>query len=82
MLGIKLNITEMWKKTIIDEKIETKPLVKSDLNCELSERRYSQKTKTNQVKITKPLLNIKKHHRGSTRINPIVQNCFSTSNAI
>ena len=82
MLDIKLNVTEMWKKTIIDKKIETNLVLKSDLSCDLSERRYSQKTETNQVKITEPLLNIKKHHRGSTRINPIVQNCFSTSNTI
>ena len=78
--NIKLSITEIWKKTIIEEKFKRKPLVKSDLNCDLSKRCYSQKTETNQVKITEPLLNIKKHHRGSTRINPIVQNCFSTSN--
>ena len=44
MLDIKLNVTEMWKKTIIDKKIETNLVLKSDLSCDLSERRYSQKT--------------------------------------
>ena len=44
MLDIKLNVTEMWKKTIIDEKIETNLVLKSDLNHDLSERRYSQKS--------------------------------------
>ena len=44
ILNIKLNVTEIWKKTIIDEKIETNLVLKSDLNRDLSERRYSQKT--------------------------------------
>ena len=77
---IKLSITDILKKTIIDEKIKTKPLVKSDLNRDLSERRYSQKTERNQVPPLRAPFKHKKHHRGSTRINPIVQNCFSTSN--
>ena len=77
---IKLSITDILKKTIIDEKIKTKPLVKSDLNRDLSERRYSQKTERNQVPPLRAPFKHKKHHRGSTRINPVVQNCFSTSN--
>ena len=40
MPDTKLHVTEMWKKTIIDEKIETNPLVKSDLHWDLSERCY------------------------------------------
>ena len=36
MLDIKLNVIEMWKKTIIDEKIETNLVLKSDLNCDFS----------------------------------------------
>ena len=32
MPDTKLHVKEMWKKTIIDEKIETNPLVKSDLH--------------------------------------------------
>ena len=77
---IKLSITEILKKTIIDEKIETKPLVKSDLNCDLSEWRYSQKTERCTVPPLRAPFKHKEHHRGSTRIHPIVQNCFSTSN--
>ena len=50
MLDIKLNVTEMWKKTITDEKIETNLVLKSDLNCELSEQRYSQKTERDGLK--------------------------------
>ena len=33
----KMNVTETWKKTIIDEKIGMKPVVKLDLHCDLSE---------------------------------------------
>ena len=36
MPDTKLHVTEMWKKTIIDEKIKTNPVVKSDLHCDLS----------------------------------------------
>ena len=50
MLDIKLNVTEMWKKTIIDKKIETNLVLKSDLSCDLSERRYSQKTERDALK--------------------------------
>ena len=50
MLDIKLNVIEMWKKTIIDEKIDTNLVLKSDLNCDLFERRYSQKTEKDGLK--------------------------------
>ena len=50
MLDIKLNVIEMWKKTIMDEKIETNLVLKSDLNCDLFERCYSQKTERDGLK--------------------------------
>ena len=50
MLDIKLNVIEIWKKTIIDEEIETNLMLKLDLNCDLSERRYSQKTERDALK--------------------------------
>ena len=50
MLDVKLNVTEMWEKTISDEKIETNLVLKSDLNCHLSERRYWQKTERDGLK--------------------------------
>ena len=50
MLDTKLDVTEKWKKSIIDEKIETNLVLKSDLNCDFSERRYSQKTERDGLK--------------------------------
>ena len=50
MLDIKLNVTEMWKKTIVDEKIETNLVLKSDLNCDLSERVIHKKTERDALK--------------------------------
>ena len=50
MRDTKLNVIEIWKKTIIDEEIETNLMLKLDLNCDLSERRYLQKTERDGLK--------------------------------